>query len=164
MTIDGIVSANGDQSIVGDQIRTVADCPDDPPIIFGWSSMRNLVDLLNDVVAQVNAPAQPFLVPMVGVVDENGLRMALLNVVREPTSALPIGFTCLPCNAAEGLSTSGNIVSMCYHPWFRFQAAAAANTGIAIFPLAELYVPRPRSVVLDRLNARAPIGGLLLWT
>eukprot|EP01031_Cornospumella_fuschlensis_P030841 gene30841-37266_t len=164
ITLDELVAANGEHLDIGDQILSIADDPNDPPILFGWSPMRSLVDLLNNGDVQVNAPAQPFQIPLIGVVDEIGLRMAIINHVRVPGSAQPIGCTCLPCTGAEGLTTSGRLIALCYHPWMHFQAAAAAQAGVAVFPLAELYIPRPRSVTVDRFNAPAPPGGLPLWT
>jgi hypothetical protein len=125
--------------------------------------MRNLVDLMNDPVAQANAPPQPFAAPLAGMVDDDALRLALINLFRVPGSAQPIGCTCLPCTGAEYATTSGRTIALCYHPWIRFQEAAAANGGFAIFPLAELYIPRPRSILLDRFNALPVQGGAPLW-
>jgi hypothetical protein len=163
MTIDTIVLSNGDSADVGDRIRDKGTNPDDPPIIFGWATMQNLLDLMNDPVAQANAPPQPFTAPLVGMVTEDALRLALINLFRVPGSAQPIGCTCLPCTGAEYGTTSGRIMLLCYHPWIHFQEAAAANAGLVIFPLAELYIPRPRSIMLDRFNALPIQGGAPLW-
>jgi hypothetical protein len=120
MTIDTIVLSNGDSADVGDRIRDKGTNPDDPPIIFGWATMRNLLDLMNDPVAQANAPPQPFAAALVGMVTEDALRLALINLFRVPGSAQPIGCTCLPCTGAEYGTTSGRMMLLCCDPWIHF--------------------------------------------
>ncbi len=117
----------------------------------------HILSVINSPPAQVvGAPIPPWA--LVYPVTSLSFKLAVMQYVRDPLSAQPVGTCVLPCTNAQYGTVSANIISLCYHPWFMFLNAIAP-----ICPIGELYVPRPRSNTVDRFSSQPPAFGLPLW-
>jgi hypothetical protein len=133
---------------------------DDPPVVVDWH-LNILLQILNDAAVQAQAPPLPafLLLPIVVSIDESDLKLAILRSIRG-IAPFP---NLLPGNTFGFESTNaqvGNITAaamfQCLSPWWAHQDNAAITAGLgSICPIAQLWIPRPRSNTMDRTGMSA---------
>lgn len=136
------------------QVEQLADNIDHPPLMVGWSLERILAALAN-AAFQAEAPAPPFALILPST--EPALKAAILNYVRVPGSAPPLGNCVLPCTISEFCSTLINFTRCEFDSWFQYQCTFPGG----VTPIGRLYVPQPRSNTVVGFNTNAAAGANL---
>jgi hypothetical protein len=147
------------------EIKVLSKSEDDPPIIFIWDS-KNLGVFLQNMVrmpGRVAIPPPPQLQPValagIGPPDDSSKEILARCILDYLQSRVPgivrfsndrAGFSCTQIQVANVVAELGDLHT---EPWF----AAVCSVGQLGGPLAEYFVPRPRSNLIDRIRGKGPL-------
>lgn len=141
--------------------QTLANTHDtDPPVLVDWSLQR-LLAILNNSAAQQNAPLPPpTLVLPSGLITENALKASILGAIRGATlpSMIPGGMFGFESSSADVGNIESAATVQCADPWWIHQDTQSIAFGIGtICPIAQLWIPRPRTNALTRTAVLYPV-------
>jgi hypothetical protein len=151
------------------EIKVLSKSEDDPPIMFFWNSgilgvfLQNMVRMPGRV-AIPPAPApppqlQPAVLAGIGPPDDSSKEILARCILDYLQSRVPDivrfsndrgGFGCTP---VQLVSVVRQLDSLHIEPWF----AAVCSVGQLGGPLADNFVPRPRSNLIDRIPGVGPL-------
>lgn len=152
--LEDLLKENGDEDLFDAIMKLSAGAEEDPPIFFGWEKVHNFVRAIHDTQADtdpwVPVPAPPFELP--DRVDVEQFKETILEYARAEGSQGPIRTAALPCTMAECCQVMMQLQKLDSHDWIRHIVA----NGHDVLPLATIYVPRPRSNMLDVASIYTP--------
>ncbi len=132
----------------------------DPPTVVDWSLQRLLAILNNPVVQTLAPPLPPTLVLPPRPITEGALKTAILFAIRGATvpPLIPGGAFGFESSAADIGNIAAAATSQCGDPWWVFQDAQSVAFGNGtICPIAQLWIPRPRTNTLTRTAMLFPV-------
>jgi hypothetical protein len=147
-----------------DEIKELSKSEDDPPLIFIWDSkflgvfLQNMVQVPADI-AIPPPQLQPAVLAGIGPGDDSSEKVLTQCILDYLQSRVPgivrlsndrAGFGCTQIQILDVVAELGDIHT---EPWF----AAVCSVGQLGGPLAEYFVPRPRSNLIDRIRGKGPL-------
>ena len=156
--LEDVLKGNGEGHLF-DKIKELAEyAEDDPPVIFGWKNVGLLVQAIQAAEAQAAAPGGlplppcPLALPAAGVNSEN-FKEAVLEYARIPGAPARLDTACLPCTQEQYGKVIARLTRLDLEPWIqRIIDVRVPNSP----PIAHVYVPRPRTITLDRATEQFP--------
>lgn len=144
------------------QVLSLASNEDDPLMIVDWLNIGAFTEAVRLHMTQAalappnqQLPLPPFVLP--AEVTETSLKLSILNFIRAPEGAPPLGTCILPCKNSEGFVVASRATYLSILPWVTYLNTLHGD----IFPLGYLYVHRPRTDTADRMiiTSSVPLWG-----
>ncbi|ETV98974.1 hypothetical protein H310_08450 [Aphanomyces invadans] len=149
--LEDVLKANGEEHLYDTIKQLSVHVEDNPPVIFGWQNVEVFVEAIRDAQEQANAPGVAPLPPdplgLPAALTLQNFKEAVLDYARIQEAPPRLDTTCLPCSLMQSHHVVCMLRSLDFNPWIQRIIAVGGPNAL---PIAYVYLPRPRSITLDR--------------